>query len=112
MLEIRGAVIAYMRRELGVTFAYALEQNYPNPFNPSTKIRFTVPQRTERVQLAIFDIAGRQVWSKTLSDASTGSHEVAWDGRASNGAPASSGVYMYRLSAGNFSATKRMLMIK
>jgi photosystem II stability/assembly factor-like uncharacterized protein len=112
MLEIRNAIILYMQSELGVAFAYALDQNYPNPFNPSTTIHFTIPQRTERTQLVIFDIAGRQVWSKTLNDMPTGNHEIVWEGKTSDGAPASSGVYIYRLSAGNFSAAKRMLMIK
>jgi hypothetical protein len=112
MLRIRSTIIEYMQRDLGITFSFALAQNYPNPFNPSTTIHFTLPHRIERVQLAIFDVTGKEVWSTTLGDMPTGDHEVVWDGNTSGGVPASSGIYFYRVSADKFFAAKRMLLIK
>jgi flagellar hook assembly protein FlgD len=101
-----------MQQQLGVSFDYALAQNYPNPFNPSTTIRFTVPTFAPQSELTIFDIAGQAVWSKTLTNVETGTHEVEWNGTSSNGEKVASGMYIYRLRSGNFSASKRMLMLK
>lgn len=110
--EIRREVVRYMQQQLGVSFDYALAQNYPNPFNPSTTIRFTVPTLAPQSELTIFDIAGQAVWSKTLTNVETGTHEVEWNGTSSNGEKVASGMYIYRLRSGNFSASKRMLMLK
>jgi hypothetical protein len=111
-LKIRGAIVAYMRRELGVTFAYALEQNYPNPFNPSTTIRFVVPEQTERAVLEIYSVTGQRVWTTTMSNVPVGRHDIVWNGTSSDGTKLASGMYIYRLNAGGYSAAKRMLMIK
>ncbi len=91
---------------------FVLHQNYPNPFNPSTTIRFTVPEQIAKAHLSIYNIAGQEVWSKVLSDVATGNHEVVWNGQSTNGTKSASGMYIYKLTAGNFSAAKRMLMIK
>ncbi len=112
MREIRKAIINYMKQQLGVTFDYALAQNYPNPFNPSTTIRFTVPEPVPSASIRIYNTAGQLVWSKILTAVETGNHEITWNGKTLAGVQASSGMYIYRLSAGNFSASKRMLMIK
>ncbi len=92
---------------------FSLEQNYPNPFNPATRIRFTLPashvgdQESEVVSLKVFDISGRQVTVLVNSALPAGEHAVAFDARA-----LSSGVYFYRLTAGNFSQTKKMILTK
>ncbi|MBM2841322.1 MAG: hypothetical protein HW412_1850 [Bacteroidetes bacterium] len=112
MKSIRNAVVAYMKRELGITFDYALAQNYPNPFNPSTTIRFTIPEQTARVQIGIHNLAGQLVWSKTMVDLPIGNHEAVWDGMSNTSVPVASGMYIYRITAGSFTASKRMLMIK
>ena len=112
MKEIRGEIISYMKQTLGVSFNYQLAQNYPNPFNPSTTIKFTVPEYTTRTQVHIYNIAGQLVWEKTLNNVPVGNHEVVWNGESTNGTKAASGMYIYKLTAGNFSAAKRMLMIK
>jgi len=90
---------------------FALDQNYPNPFNPSTTIRFSLPQES-KVKLVVYDITGAVV--KTVMDnaLSAGNKEVTWDGTNSNGAKVASGMYLYRIEAGNFSAVKKMLLLK
>src|SRR5439155_3079340 len=90
----------------------ALYQNVPNPFNPTTTIRFDLAQ-DGRVELRVFDVAGRQV--RTLADGKVraGSHhEVAWNGQDGAGRRVPSGVYFYRLVAGDFVATRKLVVLK
>jgi flagellar hook assembly protein FlgD len=94
---------------------FALMQNHPNPFNPSTTIRYDIPDMgggNIHVQIAVYDVAGKLV--KTLRDRyeSAGSNEVEWDGRDHAGRPVGSGVYFYRIKAGNMAATRKMVLIK
>ena len=95
-----------------VPIRFSLEQNYPNPFNPITKIRFSVPLnkgglRGLSVKLTIYDILGREVAVPINQEMKPGHYEVEWDG--SNFA---SGVYFYKLEAGSFVETKKMVLIK
>lgn len=85
---------------------FSLKQNYPNPFNPSTTIEYTVPVNTH-VTLKIYDILGKEVGTLVDRDQNSGSYIVIWN--ASN---LSSGVYFYKLVAGNNVQTKRMLLSK
>ena len=85
---------------------YSLSQNYPNPFNPSTSIKFTMP-KGDNVKLVVFDILGREVKTLVNEFKNSGSYEVNFDASA-----LSSGVYFYRLEAGEFTDTKRMLLVK
>ena len=89
----------------------ALGQNRPNPFNPETTIRYTLAERAN-VQLTVYDVAGRKV--RTLVDESraAGPHEAFWDGRSDNGQSVATGVYFYRLVTGNFSQTRKMVLLK
>jgi len=91
--------------------AYALQQNYPNPFNPSTEISFDL-LAAGKVQLSIFNVLGQNVRSLVDQDMEAGSHVITWDGHADNGTSVASGVYFYRLTAGNFSRTMKMMMLK
>jgi sulfatase modifying factor 1 len=90
----------------GIPPSYALEQNYPNPFNPSTTIRYGLPQRSQ-VTLTVFNTLGQQVAHLVNADAEAGYHEVTFDG--SNLA---SGVYLYRMVAGSYVETKRLLLVR
>jgi hypothetical protein len=90
---------------------YALSQNRPNPFNPQTTIDFSLP-RASRVTLEVFDILGGLVRTLTAEDMPAGSHQVIWDGLDSAGRPAASGIYLYRLEAGEFSQTRKMVLLK
>jgi hypothetical protein len=88
-----------------------LEQNSPNPFNPQTAIRFSLSSK-ENVTLAIYDVSGRLVRVLMSGAQDTGTHSITWDGRNDAGATVGSGVYFYRLDAGKFTATKKMVMLK
>ena len=91
--------------------AFALGENYPNPFNPTTRIDFTLP-RSERVRLTVYDVTGRTVAVLVDAVRSAGRHAVTWNGRDAAGRPVASGVYLYRLEAGDVTATRRMVLMK
>jgi hypothetical protein len=86
--------------------SYMLAQNYPNPFNPVTSISFSLPAR-EFVTLTVYDILGNEVEVLVNEFMNSGSHNISWD--ASRFA---SGVYFYRVNAGGFTETKKMVLIK
>jgi hypothetical protein len=88
-----------------------LYQNYPNPFNTATTISFELPSPTW-VTLDIYNILGQHVCTLVDENRTTGSHEVQWDGRDGRGNTVASGVYFYRLKAGEKLLTKKMLLLK
>lgn len=88
-----------------------LAQNKPNPFNPTTTIGYTVPSRA-RVTLHIYDVAGRLVVGLVDEDRDAGRYSTVWNGRSANGDPVGSGVYFYRLTAGNDTVTRKMVLLK
>jgi len=92
--------------EASVPQRYSLEQNYPNPFNPSTAISFQLPA-ISNVSLKIYNVLGQEIATLVNKELKAGRYSVAWD--ASN---VPSGMYFYRLHAGNFSATKKLLLMK
>lgn len=85
---------------------YDLHQNYPNPFNPSTTIEFSLPE-AGFATLAVYDILGRQIATLVSGELSAGKHTYHWDS-----GEWASGVYLYRLSAGNTTLTRKMQIIK
>jgi photosystem II stability/assembly factor-like uncharacterized protein len=85
---------------------YSLSQNYPNPFNPSTNISYSIPQ-SSAVRITVFDILGREVYSPVNEYKNAGTHEVTIDA-----ANLGSGIYYYRMTASDFSETKKMIVIK
>ncbi len=89
-----------------VVKTYQLSQNYPNPFNPSTTIRFSIPEKN-MVTLKIFNVLGQEVKSLINREYSAGSYEVNFDASR-----LSSGIYFYTISAGDFHATKKMILMK
>jgi parallel beta-helix repeat protein len=94
---------------------YGLGQNSPNPFNPTTVISYDVPAAAGtgvHVLLNVYDVAGRLV--RTLVDRSDvpGAYKVVWDGTDNRGQAVGTGVYFYRIEAGSFRATKKMLLLK
>ncbi len=90
---------------------FQLAQNYPNPFNPETTIQYRVAEAS-RVTLKIYDLLGREV--RTLLDdvRPVGTHSLSWDGRDDRGRLLASGVYIYRLRAGEFSDVRKMTYLK
>jgi hypothetical protein len=94
---------------------WMLYQNYPNPFNPSTTIEFDVPEITgkiPRVAVQIFNVLGQKVRTIERGIHDVGRYSVRWDGISENGVRVASGVYFYRLLAGDYTSTKKMVMIK
>lgn len=85
---------------------FSLSQNYPNPFNPSTKIKFQIPN-AEFAQLKVFDLLGRVIESLVNENLAKGSFEVQWDASAYP-----SGIYFYSLSAGVYTETRKMILLK
>jgi len=85
---------------------YGLSQNYPNPFNPSTTIGFDLPEAA-KVRLAVYDMLGREVAVLADEERPAGQHSVRFDaGRLS------SGMYIFRLQAGDFTQTKKLMLMK
>ncbi|MBK7141455.1 MAG: T9SS type A sorting domain-containing protein [bacterium] len=90
---------------------YAIEQNYPNPFNPQTEIRFSVPSRSD-VRLTVYNVAGQLVRELMNEEVPAGTFVASWNGTNEQNQPVGSGVYFYRLEAGAFSSTKKMVLLK
>ena len=90
---------------------HRLLQNFPNPFNPTTRISYDLPVPSH-VKLAVYHVSGRQV--KVLVDTwmPSGRHSVLWDVRNSGGQPVASGIYLYCIQAGDFRATKKMILLR
>jgi Secretion system C-terminal sorting domain len=92
---------------------YNLDQNYPNPFNPTTVIRYSVPagvvnsNASIRVMLKVYDILGNEITTLVNGEKQPGTYEVRFDG-----SKLASGIYFYRLNAGDFSQTKKMILLK
>ncbi|MEW6752923.1 MAG: CotH kinase family protein [Candidatus Latescibacterota bacterium] len=96
--------------------AFRLHANYPNPFNSGTGIAFEVPalagHQDTPVELAVFDLLGRRVATLVRARVAPGRHEVHWDGRGQHGEELASGVYFYRLTAGDQVATRRLALVR
>ncbi len=90
---------------------YGLSQNYPNPFNPTTSIDYSIPT-AQHVRMDIFNINGRKVRTLVDSYLGAGPHTVEWDGRNDRGTTVASGIYLYKLQAGDYSETRKMNFIK
>lgn len=100
IVEKRSAV------DLEVPIAFSLYPNYPNPFNPVTNIRFDLP-RESKVQLIVYSITGQKVAELVNNQLTAGNHSIVWDA-----AGLSSGTYICRIVAGEFSQTRKMLLLK
>jgi len=93
--------------------AFSLSQNFPNPFNPSTTISYAVPEGSgERVTLNIYDLRGALVRTLVDSERGPGTHTAFWDGTDGSGRRLPSGVYFYRIKAGDFLQMRKMVLLK
>ena len=93
------------------TLATALEANVPNPFNPTTTIKYSLATN-EFVSLNIYDVRGRLIRTMVRDNQVGGVYRVEWDGRSNGGEQVASGMYFYRLQAGAFTKTRKMLLLK
>ncbi len=90
---------------------FALSQNYPNPFNPETKISYSLPHSTD-VTLTVYNLAGQRIAELVNKHQQAGSYEVSWNGKTAEGKSGSSGIYFYRLHTDNYSAIRKMVLMK
>jgi hypothetical protein len=105
-VDFNGNITEHAEIEVSVVRAYRLMQNYPNPFNPSTVISYQLPVASE-VSLKVFDVLGREVAVLVSGRQKAGNYVVPF-----NGSGLSSGVYFYRLQAGQFVQTRKMMLVK
>ncbi len=92
----------------------SLDQNQPNPFNPSTTIRYAISSNGDPagVRISVFDVRGRLVRDLVDEKPEAGTHLVNWNGRNARGESVSSGVYLYRVTAGNWTETRKMVLLR
>ncbi len=90
---------------------FVLSQNYPNPFNPSTVIAYELPRRST-VTLTIYNILGQEVRTLVDREQPAGRHQVTWDGHNGSGGEVASGVYLYRLTAGDQVKSRKMVLVR
>ncbi len=90
---------------------FSVDQNYPNPFNPATTISYSLPERAE-VEIAIFNVMGQTVATLDEGSQPAGDHSVVWKGVDDSGNSVATGVYFYRITAGDNVSTKKMLLLK
>ncbi len=91
--------------------SYTLEQNYPNPFNPTTMITFALPEPGE-ASLAIYNMSGQLVRKLVHGEYASGKYQVLWDATNERGERVASGVYLYVIKAGEFTAQKKLVLMK
>lgn len=90
---------------------FALHANFPNPFNPSTTIEYDLPRQAS-VEIVVYNIAGQKVRTLVNGNIDAGQHAAVWDGRDASGSRVSSGIYIYRITAGDFVRSRKMLLLK
>ena len=90
---------------------FALHQNYPNPFNPTTQIRYDLPE-DQFVSIVIYDVMGRKIRSLMNISQTAGYHSIRWDAKNDIGEGVAAGMYIYTIQAGEFRATKKMVLLK
>ncbi|MCE5271785.1 T9SS type A sorting domain-containing protein [bacterium] len=94
--------------------AFGLAQNSPNPFNPSTTISYNIPESSPQVmvELSVYNLRGQVVRTLVRETKGPGQYSVNWDGTDEGGRRVSSGVYFYRIQAGEYRATRKMVVLK
>jgi hypothetical protein len=96
---------------LDLPVSFNLSRNYPNPFNPSTNIDFALPS-AQHVTLDVYNVLGQHIRTLIRGDLEAGQYSSTWNGRDKSGTSVPSGIYFYKLTAGSFSETQKMLMLK
>ncbi|MDP7528100.1 MAG: T9SS type A sorting domain-containing protein [Candidatus Marinimicrobia bacterium] len=109
-LKLDGDLLAVGGEE-PIPTQFSLHQNYPNPFNPTTTMLYDLPEAA-MVHLVIYDVLGRQVRTLVNQDQTAGYHRAVWDATDDLGRPLSGGLYIYRIQAGGFSKTMKMVLLK
>jgi hypothetical protein len=103
--------ISSVEQRIELADGFKLAQNYPNPFNPSTTLEYALPEKSD-VKLIIYDIKGNTVTEWNYLAQNAGYYSVVWDGYNKDGNKISTGIYLYQITAGKYSQTKKMIFIK
>ncbi len=111
LVRVNRASVVTATGDVPKSHAFMLEQNVPNPFNPVTRIGFSVPERAP-VSLRIYDVHGRLIATLADGNVPAGRHSLLWDGRNASGEQVASGLYFYRLAAGDHTQSRKMLLLK
>jgi len=98
-------------KEKETSAGFRLAQNYPNPFNSSTAIVFTVPEAAQ-VTVSVYDLAGKRVKTAIDKEVTSGEHRIMWNGRNEQGRAVAGGVYLLKMTVGNFSLTRKMTLLR
>lgn len=106
VLEVEGGPVAVEKRVAVTPIEFKLHQNYPNPFNPFTKIHYDLPEKAF-VQLKVYDILGKEIATLVNLKQSAGSYSVDFDA-----SKLTSGLYIYKITAGNYASTQKMILLK
>jgi hypothetical protein len=106
MDALPGYITGVAENRTDIPKDFSLNQNFPNPFNPTTTISFSLPKQSF-VSLKVFDLLGREAATVVSEEFSAGNYTKQW-----NAANIPSGVYFYRLRAGSFTETKKLLLLK
>jgi hypothetical protein len=106
ILKTNNGGVSFIKNNEFIPTGFYLYQNFPNPFNPSTKIKYSIPQSSQ-VQIKIFDILGNEMETLVSEEKPSGTYELTW-----NASSLPSGVYFYRIQAGDFVETKKMVLMK
>ena len=111
-IEPKDTVLTEIKfRKLEIPESYILFQNHPNPFNPETSISYQIPEAAQ-VEIKIFNTMGQNIKTLISQKQNAGYYLVHWDGNDSNGNKVVSGIYMYRIEAGDFICIKKMTLMK
>jgi hypothetical protein len=110
--ERPGQVAPFERRPDEYPVKYDLSYNYPNPFNPTTTFRYKVPTPGSDVRITVYNVAGQVVTTLVREFKTPGVYRVMWDGRSESGNPAATGVYFVNMISGDFTDTKKIVLIK
>jgi predicted CXXCH cytochrome family protein len=111
LVASRNALIGIIPVSSEVPVRYEMTQNYPNPFNPVTRFKFSIP-KPGNVRIVVYDITGKEVAQLLNSELTPATYEVDWNSTNSYGNQVGSGVYFYRIIAGEFAETKKMVLLK
>jgi hypothetical protein len=113
MIQLKSAagLAVVMGSGASVPKVFALGQNYPNPFNPVTRFSYDVPKLAD-VQIAVYNVLGQKVKTLLSCETSPGSYEMEWDGTDGQGVSVPTGIYFIRMSADDFKATQKIMLMK
>ena len=105
-IAIPNATILNAEKPFNIPTSYSLSQNFPNPFNPETTIGYSIPKQFH-VTLKVYDVLGREITTLINEEKNVGNYNVKF-----NSAQFASGIYFYRLQAGDYTSTKKMVLLK